>query len=197
MPGKDFGEAVKVQPWQRLDSEELFTSKWLRLRRDVCRLPGGSIIDDYYVLELPDGVTVVAITANKELVLVRQYKHALGQVVLELPAGIVNDGEDRASAMSRELAEETGYVAPSLEYVGTVVSKPARMSARTLVYFAPNVRRQAEPQESDTERIVTVLVPVEQVRDLVTSGSIVTESSLAALLMAWDEIEGIGARSAE
>jgi len=66
----------------------------LSLKREACRLPGGRIIDDYQRLILPDGVAIVAVTIDRELVLVRQYKHGLGRIVLELPAGNVESEEN-------------------------------------------------------------------------------------------------------
>ena len=178
----------EMRLWQRLNSEVLFTSKWLNVRRDVCRLPSGSVIDDYFVIEIPDGVTIVAITRDMEIVLVRQYKHGIGQVVLELPAGNVDPDEDPNVAINRELREETGYTASNIEYVTTIISKPARMTARTLVYFATGAVLYGYPEESDQEKIETVLVPLEELPLLIAHGMIITETSLAALLTTWDRL---------
>ncbi len=181
-------ETNELQPWQTLASEELFKSRWLRLRRDTCRLPSNREIDDYFVVELPDGTAIVAITEQHELVLVRQYKHGLGQIVLELPAGIVEASEDPAETIKRELIEETGYSTPTVELITTLATKPARMSARTLIYFAINVRKNLEQQENDAEIIQTVLVPIINLPALIQSGNIITETSLAALLMVWPRL---------
>lgn len=183
-------EGSNIQLWDLVESEELFNSKRLCLRRDTCRLPSKRIIDDYLVVEVPDGAVVIALTGKQEIVLVRQYKHGLGQVVLELPAGNVEKGEDPGFTIKRELLEETGCVAKDLELISILATKPARMSARTYVYFAADVNYIGKQQDPDTEVIEIVLVPVKNLPSLVQEGNIITETSLAALLMVWHKIIG-------
>lgn len=178
--------------WTVVQSQAIFDSRWLRLRRDVCRLPSGRELDDYYVVEVPDGVAVVALTPARQLVLVRQYKHGLGQIVLELPAGIVEPGENPEHTMLRELREETGYTAPALEHVATLATKPARMAARTWVYFAPVVEPLGEQQRNDAEVIDLVLLPLSELPALLQRGEIITETSLAALLLVWPRLYPAG-----
>jgi len=181
-------EENDLQQWKTLVTEEIFNSRWLRLRRDTCRLPNGREIDDYYVVEAPFGAAIVALTEDSELVLVRQYKHGLGKIVLELPAGNVDDDEEPADTIVRELREETGYVASDVKFVATLSTKPARMSAQTFIYFASNVKQEAQQQQKDNEVINIVLMPVKELPSLIKRGDIVTETSLAALLMVWDKL---------
>ena len=99
--------------WKRLSSRYLVENPWLKLRGDTCELPSGLQVEDYFVIEAPDWCHVLALTEQNEVVLVRQYRHALGEVTLELPGGVVDEtGDRRAAALSavqRELLEETGY----------------------------------------------------------------------------------------
>ncbi|MBD2757868.1 NUDIX hydrolase [Spirosoma validum] len=178
----------KLQSWQTVSTRELVKSKWLRVRQDTCRLPSGREIDDYFVVEAPDGAVIVAVTQENELVLVRQYKHGFGGIVLELPAGIVESKEVANETIIRELSEETGYFTPNVEYIATLVTKPARMSARTFVYFANAVTKDSQGQENDSEVIETVLVPIADLPALLQRGDIITETSLAALLMVWNRL---------
>ena len=69
-----------LQPWQTLGEETIITNRWLTLTREVCRLPTGEIIDDYYVLKHPDIVMVFAVTRDEKVVVVEQYKHGIGEV---------------------------------------------------------------------------------------------------------------------
>ena len=177
-----------IQPWVLLESKELFRSKRIELREHTCQLPGGRIIDDYLVATLPDGAAVVAVTQNQEIVLVRQYKHGLGKIVLELPAGNVEAGEDPAKTIARELAEETGYLASGIEFIMTLASKPARMSAKTHIYFAADVKPVARQKQDDAEIIKIVLIPLKELPALIKRGEIVTETSLAAMMMVWDRL---------
>ena len=71
--------------WKLLSSEYLFKDNWATLRADTCQMPNGNIISPYYVLEYPDWGNVVAITEDNQAILIRQYRHAAGEVILELP----------------------------------------------------------------------------------------------------------------
>ena len=186
---KNVKNVLELPVWEKLDSEELFSSQWLALRRETCRLPSGRIIDDFFTLELPDGVAIIAVTNDNQLVLVRQYKHGLGKIVLELPAGNVDPDEDSDTAIRRELVEETGFFADQIEYITTLASKPTRMRALTHIYFASNVTLAVFPEDNDMEFIKTVLVPISELSSLIKKREIITETSLAAILSVWDRLQ--------
>jgi ADP-ribose pyrophosphatase len=100
-----------VRPWQVLGSRLLYEDRFVRLRADTCRTAEGTLVESYAVLECPGGVNVVALTADgMRLVLVREYRHGCGEVLLGLPAGAVDDADASLEAAARrELLEETGY----------------------------------------------------------------------------------------
>lgn len=95
--------------WRVLDREYIIKRPWLTARRDKVELPDGRIIEEYYVLEYPDWVNVIAITKDGQFVMERQYRHGLGVHSTELPCGVMEKGEDPLEAAKRELFEETGY----------------------------------------------------------------------------------------
>ncbi len=95
--------------WETLDSEYLIQRPWLTARRDKVRLPNGVINDEFYVLEYPDWVNVIAITKDGRFVFERQYRHGLGETRYEIPAGVIEEGEEPIDGARRELLEETGY----------------------------------------------------------------------------------------
>lgn len=168
------------ESWQLLGSERVFTSDWLRIRQDRVRLPNGIELDDYYVVEQFDFVKIFPITADAKVVFVRQYKHGVGDVVLELPAGFVEPGEDPAQAARRELREETGY-AGEVRKVGEWVVDPTRTATVERVYFS-RVHPAGDQRLDPTEDIEVVLVPAQEVPDLIARGELRTLSSIAAAL---------------
>ena len=95
--------------WKVLSSEYLIRKPWLTARCDRLELPDGRIMPEYYVLEYPDWVNVIAITKDGKFVMERQYRHALGVEAYELPCGVMENGETPLEAAKRELLEETGY----------------------------------------------------------------------------------------
>lgn len=102
-------EKNEDRKWEVLHREYLYLEPWFTARRDHVRLPNGQEIKDYYVLEYPDWVNTIAITRSGEFVLVRQYRHGLGETRYELCAGVCEPNETPLQAAQRELLEETGY----------------------------------------------------------------------------------------
>ena len=106
----DIGNAINEEgKWETLKSEYLFRRPWLTVRHDQVRLPDGRINPEFYVLEYPDWVNIIAITENGEFVMERQFRQGLGKTCFEIPAGVMEKGETALEAAKRELEEETGY----------------------------------------------------------------------------------------
>ena len=103
-------ENPKNRKWKVLTSEYLARKPWFTVRHESLELPDGRRVPDYYVLEYPDWINVIAITRDGRFVLVDQYRHALGETSYEIPAGVTEPSdESMVAAAQRELAEETGY----------------------------------------------------------------------------------------
>ena len=99
----------KIKRPEILGSEYIIKRPWLTARRDRLLMPNGNINPEFYVLEYPSWVNVIAITPDDRFVMVRQYRHGLGIISTELCAGVVEQGEEPIDAAKRELLEETGY----------------------------------------------------------------------------------------
>ena len=95
---KNMNPTPKNLDWKTLKSEYLFRRPWLTARRDTCEMPDGRINDEYYVLEYPTWVHVVAVTKEGRMVIIRQYRHGLGRTCYEIVAGCAEDGEDPLEA---------------------------------------------------------------------------------------------------
>jgi 8-oxo-dGTP pyrophosphatase MutT (NUDIX family) len=173
-----------VKPWQVLESKQLVSERWLQLREDRVRLPNGHLLDRFHVIHAPDWAAVLCVTAESEVVLVRQYRHGLGAASLELPAGVIDPNETPEEAARRELAEETGYEADDWVSIQTVSTEPARHTNRAHFFCARGARlaRPAEPEAAEVLEIVKV--PLADLERLATDGSIVHGVHVGAILNA-------------
>src|SRR5471032_908293 len=99
----------ELRHWTVRSSSYRIDEPFLRVRSDTVELPDGTIIEGYFVRESRGFAIVAALTPERRIVLVRQYKHGIGQVVLEMPGGMIDAGEAPETCAIRELAEETGY----------------------------------------------------------------------------------------
>lgn len=172
--------------WEIVSSEFVLESPWYNLRRDVCRLPQGSVIDPYYVRVHAGFSVVFALTAERRIVMTRQYKHGIGDVVLELPAGALEPGEEPAECAARELTEETGYVAPSLELIGEFAADPTSSTGRLYLFLARDASPTGAANPDVTEDIETVVLTIPEVLARVRSGEIYVQSHVAAIYTALD-----------
>lgn len=177
---------MSLEPWQTLRSELVFDHPWYRLRRDHVRLPGGRELDDYFVSVRPHVVLTFPLTADSQVVFVRQYKHAAGQILLELPGGVVDAGEASvAAAAARELLEETGYAPPlPPEPLLDVYDNPTKDTNQISFFLARDVRPVAAQHLDPTENIEVVLVPLAAVEGLVLRGEVRVSGSVALCLLA-------------
>jgi ADP-ribose pyrophosphatase len=172
---------MPVDSWKKEETEALGDYYVFSLRRDRSRSPHTGQAHDFYVLEAPDWINVIPLTPEGEVVLIRQYRHGVGEVMLEIPGGMLDEGEDdpRAAA-ARELREETGYEAGELELLGVSTPNPAILDNRLYSYLARDVRLVAAPQFDSREYIEVELVPLEQIPGLIRSGRITHALVIAA-----------------
>jgi 8-oxo-dGTP pyrophosphatase MutT (NUDIX family) len=130
--------------WSVASSRTVLANRVLKVRKDTCVIPASGCVLEYFVLELADWVNVVPVTSARELVMVRQYRHATRGVTLEIPAGSVKENEVPADAARRELLEETGYAAENLIHLGTWECNPALQTNRLHTFLGVDVEKVAE-----------------------------------------------------
>lgn len=171
----------EIFSWETLSQKYLIKDQWISLRADVCRMPDGKIVEPYYILEYPNWVIVAAITEQEEVVLVRQYRHAFGEVILELPGGGVNEGESFLNAAKRELLEETGYTADHFEEVARVSPNPANHTNLAISFLATGARKIAGQELDATEEIEVVKLSLREVKNLLKNNQIIQAVHVTSL----------------
>ena len=133
-------------------------------------------------MDPPDSVNVIAITTDRKVVMVEQFRHGIEKVILEVPAGLVDDGETPARAARRELLEETGYASKGkLKSLGWCHPNPAYMTNRCHTFLMENVHRVATPRLDEGEDIRVRLLDEARIESLITSGRITNSLILVGL----------------
>ena len=153
--------------WEKLGSRYLVKEKWATLRVDTCKMPDGTMIDDYYVLEYPDWVNAIALTEDNEVIVIKQYRHAAEEVILKIPGRCIDPGESPEEAVKRELLEETGYAFSSISPLSTLYANPSTSANKTYSFLLQGGKKVQDQQLDGREEIVVELVSIEKLKQLV------------------------------
>lgn len=165
-------EEKKMEKWEVLGREYLYRRPWLTVRRDRVRLPTGAVNDEYYVLEYPTWVNVIAIDREGRFVMVEQYRHGLQEVFTELVAGVAEEGEAPLEAAQRELLEETGYAGGTWRLNTVLSANPGSQNNLSYSFIATGVERVAEQHLDETEDVAVRLLSRDEVLQLLRSDTL-------------------------
>jgi 8-oxo-dGTP pyrophosphatase MutT (NUDIX family) len=173
-----------MSPWTVTASRMLFADRWLRVRADDCVTADGHVVKPFYVLDYPNWVNIVAITRDRHVIMIRQYRHGLGGTDFGLPAGNMDPTDtDPLAAAARELLEETGYSSANLRLVASLSPNTATHSNRVHVVLALGAEKVAAQALDPSETIEVELVPLDAIVERALSGEIHQSMHITALLL--------------
>jgi 8-oxo-dGTP pyrophosphatase MutT (NUDIX family) len=173
-----------IKPWTVLSSRTLYQDPWVRMRGDECQTQDGHVLGAYHVLEYRDWTHVVALDDEGCIILVKQYRHGVGEISLELPGGMMDPGDaDAAAAAARELMEETGYEAPSIRHLHSLSPNPATHANRLHVSLAEGVRLTGQQHLDGSEAIEVVRLPVAKAVALALGGAMVQAMHVGLMMI--------------
>jgi 8-oxo-dGTP pyrophosphatase MutT (NUDIX family) len=175
-----------VEPFVLHSSQEVLRTPIFTLRQDTAAHPRTGRQGQYVVLESPAWVNVVALTTDHEMILVKQWRHGTRRVEVECPAGLVDEGESPLEAATRELREETGYVAQHMELIGAVAANPAYQDNTCYTLLATGCQRRAPQDLDEGEDIEVVLLAPSEVQQLLAQGAMRNGMGICALFW-WRE----------
>lgn len=176
----------EIQKWTLVKEEDVSPSPWFPLVKHTVKLANGNVIDDYYYSPLGDVVQVLAITRNNEVVLVKQYKHALGQVLIELPGGMQQKNRSIIESALNELEEETGIKATANQLIplGKIANNPTKLNQITYGFIMFDAEFNSVQKLDSTEDILIMTKPAPEVLKMAINGEIYVTDSLNFILKA-------------
>ncbi len=178
--------------WQKLGARTVARTRIFDVQSVDFRHPARPRAQDFFVISAPDWVNVVALTPDRQLVLVRQFRYGTDDFSLEIPGGVMDPGEDAVTAGVRELREETGYVGTNVRLLGRVHPNPAMQNNRCHLVLVEEARREAGLDWDADEEFEIMTRPVDEVYQLAYAGGITHAMVLDALLLfapVWAELK--------
>lgn len=176
--------------WKILKSEIVLENKFFKVHKDRCEKSDGKIVENYYTIERPNVAIIAAFTPRMELIMIKQYRHPVRSTDYEIPAGFIEPFEtDIAQAAKRELLEETGYEAESLEKIQVTFSSAGFMSNHINFFIGFNAKKIAEQKLDDNEELEAHIIPWTQALEFLQQEKVKDLGSITGILLAKKYLE--------
>tara|TARA_B100001758_G_C18388220_1_gene601375 strand:- start:1432 stop:1980 length:549 start_codon:yes stop_codon:yes gene_type:complete len=161
-----------IKNWDKVSSKFLIKNKIFKLREDRVISPKKESEHPVWVIDTPDWVNIIPITKENEVILINQHRFGTEKLCLEVPGGMVDEGEKPMDAAIRELSEETGYTSSKVIEIGRVEPNPALMSNHTYSYLALDASQTEEQKLDGMEDIEILKKPIDEIPLLIEQGDI-------------------------
>jgi ADP-ribose pyrophosphatase len=180
---ESFDDAPDMPHEERLSTEYPFSGQLIKVRVDTVRLPSGKE-STRELVEHPGSAVIVPITSDGNVLFLRQFRYAIGDYLLELPAGLIDEGEDPLTSAKRELFEETAHEAGSVRELCTVYISPGYTEEVTTIFLAEDCT-PVEPEDDEDEPIQMMYVPLSEIKGMLTEGNPRAGDAQTLLGMLW------------
>lgn len=175
-----------MKKWKILKETDVSPSKWFPVTQQTVQLPNGTVIDDYFISPMGNVAMVLPILNDGRIVFVKQYKHAIGEILIELPAGFQQKEKTIKESALAELEEETGIktTLENLDLLGKVCNNSTKTTHVTYCYLAKGLEFNSAQQLDSTEEIEILKVAPKEALKMVKDGQIWSGDTVFALMMA-------------
>ncbi len=175
--------------WKVLESQFIFNDPWLKVRREKCETPSGKIVEPYYVYDFTTWVGGFSLTKDGKVIMIRQYRHALGEECIEIPGGCVDSTDaNLEAAIRRELLEETGYQFDKVEHLGGISPNPSTNSNLLHMFLATGGEKVASQSLDENEEIEVLLLSMDELKQLLRENKIIQSMHVSCMLYALNRL---------
>lgn len=172
----------KNKMWEIKKTERILDSEFVKVDKDDVILPKGREIPDFYKVTIKDCSAIVAIKEDHHIILKKEYRHCYKQELIEIPAGVLEAGEDPLKTAKRELLEETGYKSDKWTYLGKTLESSAKLTNYMHIYMAEDCKKVSKQKLDYGEDIEVIEVDFEEAIQMIMNNEIICNSSIGAIL---------------
>lgn len=172
-----------MSKWEKIKNKFVFENKWLKIDQVFFKLPNNEIYDYYFVRGNPV-IAILGITINNKVLLVRQFRPAIGKFMIDIPGGGVEDGENDEQAVRREFFEETGYEAKKIKKLTTFYFDSGRSDKYSTIYVCQALNKK-ERSVVENEELELLEIPYSKLIKAIKNGE-VTEPTLRLAIQSFE-----------
>lgn len=172
--------------WKTLKSEIVFKNPFYEITKETCETASGRLVEGYYTIKRPNVIVVAAITEDRQVILINQYRQPVRSRDIELPAGYIENEETPIQAAKRELLEETGYTSENFKELKTAFASAGTMSNTIHFFLATKAKKVADQKLDPNEELSVHPTPIEEAFKFLEEGKIKDMASISGLLLIKD-----------